>query len=270
LLQRGAPFGGDELGFVPLQDVLGWSSTRKRCATSTRRAHFIVDVGACLAIALAFLGGMVVMVRMSPAYDSAEAGRWCAEGVLILVAAPDPAEQLLPRELHLFEDRVMSSSWRGPPSTRGGVRTSSTRRWRRAVRALLRVGLGAKLGGDEDDRARARMKNGRLLVDEPTDLPDGTELMLVTAAQERPSGRVGEPVLPMLDRWKTEDVGDEPDWEISDRKIDDSTKTVRSEIADLRDVVAQNSNDIRDLRGEVTQMRHDFGRLRREVEEARH
>jgi hypothetical protein len=62
----------------------------------------------------------------------------------------------------------------------------------------------------------ARVKNGRLLVDEPTDLPDGTELMLVPAAEERPSGGGGEPVLAMLDRWKAEDVGDEPDWDVSD------------------------------------------------------
>jgi hypothetical protein len=30
----------------------------------------------------------------------------------------------------------------------------------------------------------ARVKNGRLLVDEPTDLPDGTELVLVPAADD--------------------------------------------------------------------------------------
>ncbi len=29
---------------------------------------------------------------------------------------------------------------------------------------------------------RARVKNGRLRVDEPTDLPEGTELLLVAAA----------------------------------------------------------------------------------------
>jgi hypothetical protein len=31
----------------------------------------------------------------------------------------------------------------------------------------------------------ARVKNGRLLVDEPTDLPDGTELVLVPAGEEQ-------------------------------------------------------------------------------------
>jgi hypothetical protein len=31
----------------------------------------------------------------------------------------------------------------------------------------------------------ARVKNGRLLVDEPTDLPDGTELLLAPAAEEQ-------------------------------------------------------------------------------------
>ena len=62
----------------------------------------------------------------------------------------------------------------------------------------------------------ARVKNGRLLVDEPTNLPEGTELMLVPAAVERPSGPGGDPVSAMLDRWKTEDVGDEPDWDVSD------------------------------------------------------
>lgn len=30
----------------------------------------------------------------------------------------------------------------------------------------------------------ARVKNGRLLVDEPTDLPDGTELVLIPAGEE--------------------------------------------------------------------------------------
>jgi hypothetical protein len=62
----------------------------------------------------------------------------------------------------------------------------------------------------------ARVKNGRLLVDEPTDLPDGTELMLVPAAEERPLERGGEPVLAMLDRWNSEDVSDEPDWDVRD------------------------------------------------------
>jgi hypothetical protein len=61
----------------------------------------------------------------------------------------------------------------------------------------------------------ARVKNGRLLVDEPTDLPEGTQLMLVPAADERASGRSGEPVLAMLDRWKAEDVSDEPEWDVS-------------------------------------------------------
>lgn len=32
----------------------------------------------------------------------------------------------------------------------------------------------------------ARVKNGRLLVDEPTDLPDGTELVLVPAGEQQP------------------------------------------------------------------------------------
>jgi hypothetical protein len=31
----------------------------------------------------------------------------------------------------------------------------------------------------------ARVKNGRLLVDEPTDLPEGTELVLVPAGEEQ-------------------------------------------------------------------------------------
>ncbi len=33
----------------------------------------------------------------------------------------------------------------------------------------------------------ARVKNGRLIVDEPTDLPDGTELVLVPAGDEQQS-----------------------------------------------------------------------------------
>ena len=34
----------------------------------------------------------------------------------------------------------------------------------------------------------ARVKNGRLLVDEPTDLPEGTELVLVAAGEEPRAG----------------------------------------------------------------------------------
>jgi hypothetical protein len=36
---------------------------------------------------------------------------------------------------------------------------------------------------------RARVKNGRLLVDEPTDLPDGTELYLVPTLADSRSRR---------------------------------------------------------------------------------
>jgi hypothetical protein len=86
---------------------------------------FVVYVGACAAIALVLVGGMGILVWLSPAYDSDEARGWLVAAALILLATllaglvpmvltgaiksatPDPAEQLLPRELHLFEDHVM-------------------------------------------------------------------------------------------------------------------------------------------------------------------
>ncbi len=86
---------------------------------------FIVYTGACLAIALVLLGGMALLVWMAPAFDHADAKGWFVTGAAIVgamlgtglaamvaVAAAksltrDPAEQLLPRELHLFEDHLM-------------------------------------------------------------------------------------------------------------------------------------------------------------------
>ena len=115
-------------------------------------------------------------------------------------------------------------SWRGPkeswdtPDLSGtGPSRGNPAESRRSglVRPLLSV--GSELNSEEMKMTvHARVKNGRLLVDEPTDLPDGTELILVPAAEEGPSSGGGEPVLAMLDRWKSEDVSDEPDWDVSD------------------------------------------------------
>jgi hypothetical protein len=98
---------------------------RLRLSLKASRELILIYFGACIAIALVFLGGMEVLVRSSPAYDSTQAGNWFFDGALILAAAlwigpamlvagaaftslwRDPAEQLLPRELHLFEDHVM-------------------------------------------------------------------------------------------------------------------------------------------------------------------
>ena len=68
-----------------------------------------------------------------------------------------------------------------------------------------------------------------------------------------------------------------------DRKIDDGTKSIRGEIADLRGAVTENSRDIRqnseDIRklqdavtthsAEIRGLRGDLGRLRRDFEDAR-
>jgi len=40
----------------------------------------------------------------------------------------------------------------------------------------------------------ARLRNGRLLVDEPTDLPEGTELVLVPAGEEPQAGELSPEV----------------------------------------------------------------------------
>lgn len=89
------------------------------------RGPFVVYTGACAAIALVLLGGMGVLAWLSPARGDEEARRWILVGGLVLFgalasglvpallvgviksASPDAAEQLLPRELHLFEDHVM-------------------------------------------------------------------------------------------------------------------------------------------------------------------
>jgi hypothetical protein len=78
-----------------------------------------------LALGLILLGGMATMVWRSPGFDRNEASGWVLAWAAILLggiwivlgtiawtaafrsAWPDPAEQLLPRELHLFEDHVM-------------------------------------------------------------------------------------------------------------------------------------------------------------------
>lgn len=61
-----------------------------------------------------------------------------------------------------------------------------------------------------------------------------------------------------------------------ERKMDDDTKAIRSELADLRDAATQNSRDIRQNSEEIRKtsdeirgFRNDLGRLRREFEDAR-
>jgi hypothetical protein len=99
------------------------------------------------------LGGMGILVWQSMAYDSEETRWWFLAGGITFLATlgagllpmlvvgafksltPDPAEQLLPRELHLFEDNVMvvpyagaafQTPWNayvlGATATPGGVR----------------------------------------------------------------------------------------------------------------------------------------------------
>jgi hypothetical protein len=107
-----------------------WS--RFRLLLKASRGLLILYVGACLAIGLVLLGGMGLLVWLSPAYDSAEARGWFVTGAMILAAtlgaglatmvataafrsvSTDPAEQLFPRELHLFEDHVMVVPFDGP------------------------------------------------------------------------------------------------------------------------------------------------------------
>jgi hypothetical protein len=107
-----------------------WSRLRQWLKAS--RGLFIVYVGACLAIALVLMGGMGLLVWTSPAFDDLAARGWFVTGATIFVAmlgaglaimvataafkslSTDPAERLLPRELHLFEDRVMVVPFDGP------------------------------------------------------------------------------------------------------------------------------------------------------------
>jgi hypothetical protein len=100
-----------------------WSRLRQWLKAS--RGLFIAYVGAWLAIGLVLLGGMGLLVCMSPVYDFADVSGWFVTGAVILAIAlgtglatmvaiaafksvsTDPAERLLPRELHLFEAHVM-------------------------------------------------------------------------------------------------------------------------------------------------------------------
>lgn len=98
---------------------------RLRLALKGSRALFLVYLGVCVAIAVVFMGWMAIMIWNAPGSDPDQVHAWFATGALILVVtlalgiaglvvtaafrsiSPDPAEQLLPRELHLFEDHVM-------------------------------------------------------------------------------------------------------------------------------------------------------------------
>ena len=69
---------------------------------------------------------------------------------------------------------------------------------------------------------RGHVKSGRLVVDVPTDLPEGTEVDLVTVGDVVEVNAVAgdaaasiKPLDAMLDRWRTQDVSAEPDWEVS-------------------------------------------------------
>jgi hypothetical protein len=57
---------------------------------------------------------------------------------------------------------------------------------------------------------RGHVRSGRLVVDTPTDLPEGSEVELVTVADDR---EVPAPLEAMLDRWRAQDVSAEPDWD---------------------------------------------------------
>ena len=89
------------------------------------RGFFIAYVGVYVAIGIVLLGSMGILLWQSPVPDSAEARGWFLGATLFILvplgfglvimaavgavksASHDPAEQLLPRELHLFEDHLM-------------------------------------------------------------------------------------------------------------------------------------------------------------------
>jgi hypothetical protein len=125
------PYRSEEVG-VRLVNRGSTFWSRLRLLLKASRGLFIIYVGACLAIGLVLLGGMGLIVWLSPAFDHAEAGGWFVTGGMILAAtlgaglasmvalaafksvSIDPAEQLLPRELHLFEDHVTVVPFDGP------------------------------------------------------------------------------------------------------------------------------------------------------------
>lgn len=100
-------------------------AARLRMALKAARLTFLVFIAVCLAVGFVLLGGVGVMIWQAPSYDPADVRELLVEGAATLLAtigvvmvtmlaiaavksaSPDPAEQLLPRELHLFEDHVM-------------------------------------------------------------------------------------------------------------------------------------------------------------------
>jgi hypothetical protein len=69
---------------------------------------------------------------------------------------------------------------------------------------------------------RGYVRSGRLVVDVPTDLPEGSEVDLVTVADVVEIHRAADdreaptPVDAMLARWRAQDVSAEPDWDVSE------------------------------------------------------
>jgi hypothetical protein len=68
---------------------------------------------------------------------------------------------------------------------------------------------------------RGHVTNGRLVVDVPTDLPEGSEVELVTVGDvvevNAPTGErsASRAVDAMLARWRAQDLSAEPDWDVS-------------------------------------------------------
>ena len=63
------------------------------------------------------------------------------------------------------------------------------------------------------------VRSGRLVVDVPTDLPEGSEVELVTIADVVEIRRATDEPTPldaMLARWRAQDVSAEPDWDVSE------------------------------------------------------
>jgi len=67
---------------------------------------------------------------------------------------------------------------------------------------------------------KAHVRNGRLVLDEPTDLPEGKEVQLEGSMVQAKAAKLVEDdevlggLAAMLNRWEAEDVADEPDWDV--------------------------------------------------------
>ncbi|HEY6035732.1 MAG TPA: hypothetical protein VIV58_15765 [Kofleriaceae bacterium] len=63
---------------------------------------------------------------------------------------------------------------------------------------------------------KAHVKDGRLVLDEPTDLPEGAEVDIAVLGNDLSPDERAARIGAMLDRWATEDVANDPDWDVQD------------------------------------------------------